>query len=167
CDWSSDVCSSDLFFLRTGKRLPNRVSEIVIRFHRTPHMIFRRDPAGVDPNVLVIRIQPDEGLALTVAAKKPGPAMMLSPVTLDFKYGEVFGEESPEAYERLLLDAINGDATLYARGDWIEQAWRLTEPVLNHWARTPGPLPQYDAGSWGPNEADAFIARDGGKWRRP
>jgi glucose-6-phosphate 1-dehydrogenase len=156
------------FFLRTGKRLPNRVSEIVIRFHRTPHMIFRRDPAGVDPNVLVIRIQPDEGLDLTVAAKKPGPAMMLSPVTLDFKYGEVFGEESPEAYERLLLDAINGDATLYARGDWVEQAWALLDPVLTAWGRTSDPsFPNYEAGAWGPTAADALVARDGGTWRNP
>ena len=139
----------------------------MIRFRRTPHMIFRRGTVPVDPNLLVIRIQPDEGISLIVEAKEPGPELKLSPVTLDFKYHEVFGSEPPEAYERLLLDAINGDATLYSRGDWIEQAWKLTEPVLNHWARTPGPLPQYDAGSWGPPEAEAFIARDGGKWRRP
>jgi glucose-6-phosphate 1-dehydrogenase len=155
------------FYVQTGKRLAKRVSEIVIRFRRTPHMIFRRGTVPVNPNLLVIRIQPDEGISLIVEAKEPGPELKLSPVTLDFKYHEVFGSEPPEAYERLLLDAINGDPTLYSRGDWIEQAWKLTEPVLNHWARTPGPLPQYDAGSWGPNEADAFIAGDGGKWRRP
>jgi glucose-6-phosphate 1-dehydrogenase len=155
------------FYLRTGKRMARRASEIVIRFHRTPHMIFRRGTVSVDPNLLVIRIQPDEGIALIVDAKEPGPELKISPVTLDFKYQEVFGGEPPEAYERLLLDAIHGDATLYARGDWIEQAWRLTQPVLDHWAATPGPLPRYDAGSWGPAEADAFIARDGGKWRKP
>ena len=155
------------FYLQTGKRMATRVSEIVIRFHRTPHMIFRRNPAGVDPNLLVIRIQPDEGISLIVEAKEPGPDNRISPVTLDFKYHEVFGGEPPEAYERLLLDAIHGDATLYARGDWIEQAWKLLQPVLDHWAATPGPLPEYDAGSWGPPEADAFIARDHGKWRRP
>jgi len=155
------------FYLQTGKRMARRVSEIVIRFRRTPHMIFRRGPVSADPNLLVIRIQPDEGISLIVDAKEPGPDLKLSPVTLDFKYHEVFGGEPPEAYERLLLDAIHGDATLYSRGDWIEQAWTLTQPVLDHWAQTPGPLPTYDAGSWGPPEADAFIARDGGRWRRP
>jgi glucose-6-phosphate 1-dehydrogenase len=155
------------FYLQTGKRMAKRVSEIVIRFHRTPHMIFRRGTVSVDPNLLVIRIQPDEGISLIVDAKQPGPDLKISPVTLAFKYHDVFGGEPPEAYERLLLDAIHGDPTLYSRGDWIEQAWQLTQPVLDHWTRTPGPLPQYEAGSWGPAEADAFIARDGGKWRRP
>jgi glucose-6-phosphate 1-dehydrogenase len=155
------------FYLRTGKRLGKRVSEIAIRFRRTPHMIFRRDPAGVEPDLLAIRIQPDEGISLTVVAKEPGPDLKLAPVTLDFKYGEVFGGEPPEAYERLLLDAIHGDATLYARGDWVEQAWTLLEPVLQAWGRTPAALPAYEAGSWGPPEADAFIVRDGGAWRRP
>jgi glucose-6-phosphate 1-dehydrogenase len=155
------------FYLQTGKRLAKRESEIVIRFHRTPHLIFRRGLVSVDPNMLVIRIQPDEGISLIVEAKEPGPDLKISPVTLDFKYHEVFGGEPPEAYERLLLDAIHGDATLYARGDWIEQAWRLTQPILDHWAATPGPLPEYEAGSWGPAEADDFIKRDGGTWRRP
>ena len=147
------------FYLRTGKRLERRVSEIAIRFHRTPHMIFRRSPEGVAPNVLVIRIQPDEGIALTVLAKTPGPDLKLGPVTLDFHYGEVFGGQPPEAYERLLLDAIHGDATLYARGDWVEQAWALLAPVLESWERDPGPLPTYEAGTWGPPQANAFIAR--------
>ena len=155
------------FYLQTGKRMATRVSEIVIRFHRTPHMIFRRGDVSVNPNLLVIRIQPDEGISLIVDAKEPGPDLKISPVKLEFKYHEVFGGEPPEAYERLLLDAIHGDPTLYSRGDWIEQAWRLTQPILDHWAHEPGPLPQYEAGSWGPPEADAFIARDGGKWRRP
>jgi glucose-6-phosphate 1-dehydrogenase len=157
------------FYLQTGKRMAKRVSEIVIRFRRTPHMIFRRGDISADPNLLVIRIQPDEGISLIVEAKQPGPDLKISPVTLNFKYHDVFGGEPPEAYERLLLDAIHGDPTLYSRGDWIEQARRLTQPVLDHWARTrtPGPLPQYEAGSWGPAEADAFIARDGGSWRRP
>jgi glucose-6-phosphate 1-dehydrogenase len=155
------------FYLQTGKRMARRVSEVVIRFHRTPHMIFRRGDINVDPNLLVIRLQPDEGISLIVEAKEPGPDLKISPVTLDFKYHEVFGGEPPEAYERLLLDAIHGDPTLYSRGDWIEQAWRLTQPILDHWATVPGPLPQYEAGSWGPTEADTFIARDGGHWRRP
>jgi glucose-6-phosphate 1-dehydrogenase len=155
------------FYVRTGKRLAKRVSEIAIRFHRTPHMIFRRGPGSVTPNLLVIRIQPDEGIALTVAAKTPGPDLALGPVTLDFRYGEVFGGEPPEAYERLLLDAIHGDGTLYARGDWVEHAWTLLQPVLDAWSRTPAGLPTYEAGSWGPPEAAAFIARDGGHWREP
>jgi glucose-6-phosphate 1-dehydrogenase len=155
------------FYLRTGKRLAKRVSEIAIRFHRTPHLIFRRGQSAVTPNVLVIRIQPDEGIALTVAAKTPGPDLSMSPVTLDFRYGELFGGEPPEAYERLLLDAVHGDGTLYARGDWVEKAWALLQPVLDAWGRTPAGLPTYEAGSWGPPEADAFIARDGGHWREP
>ena len=156
------------FYLRTGKRLAKRVSEIAIRFHETPHMIFRRGPTGVEANTLVIRIQPDEGIALTVAAKTPGPDLRLGPVRLDLRYGEVFGGEPPEAYERLLLDAIHGDATLYARGDWVEKAWQLLGPVLDAWGAVEGPpLSPYEAGSWGPPEADAFIARDGGAWRRP
>jgi glucose-6-phosphate 1-dehydrogenase len=155
------------FYLRTGKRLAKRVSEIVIRFHRTPHMIFRRTETGLVPNRLIIRIQPDEGISLTVVAKEPGPDLKISPVPLDFKYGEVFGAEPPEAYERLLLDAIHGDATLYARGDWVEQAWTLLGPVLDAWSRPTAALPTYEAGSWGPPEADAFIARDGGTWHNP
>jgi len=157
------------FYLRTGKRLAKRVSEIAIRFHRTPHMIFHRDPAGgVDPNELVIRIQPDEGVALTVAAKMPGPDLKLLPVGLDFRYGEVFGAEPPEAYERLLLDAVHGDSTLYARSDWVEQAWSLLGPVLDAWTHDGAAGPYlYEAGTWGPPEADSFIARDGGAWRTP
>ena len=156
------------FYLRTGKRLTRRVSEIAIRFRRTPHMIFRRSPEGVDANELIIRIQPDEGIALTVLAKTPGPDVKLGPVPLDFDYNEVFGGQAPEAYERLLLDAIHGDATLYARGDWVEQAWEILMPVLEAWQHGPAPtFPNYDAGSWGPTEADTFIARDGRTWRQP
>jgi glucose-6-phosphate 1-dehydrogenase len=153
------------FYLRTGKRMAKRESDIAIRFHRTPHLIFRRGDTGLMPNVLLIRIQPDEGISLTVAAKEPGPDLKLGPVTLDFKYNEVFGGEPPEAYERLLLDVIHGDATLYARGDWVERAWELLQPVIDAWSATPAGLPVYEAGSWGPAEADAFIARDGGGWR--
>ena len=153
------------FYLRTGKRMAKRVSEIAIRFHRTPHLIFRRGNTGLLPNVLLIRIQPDEGISLTVAAKEPAPDLKLGPVTLDFKYNEVFGGEPPEAYERLLLDVIHGDATLFARGDWVERAWELLQPIIDAWSATPAALPVYEAGSWGPPEADDFIARDGGAWR--
>jgi glucose-6-phosphate 1-dehydrogenase len=155
------------FVLRTGKRMPKRMSEIAIQFRRTPHMIFRRDPAGVDPNQLVIRIQPDEGIELMVVAKMPGPDLRLGPVTLDFHYGEVFGGQPPEAYERLILDAIHGDATLYARGDWVEHAWEILTPILEAWKDSAMPLASYEAGSWGPAEADALVARDGAMWRSP
>jgi glucose-6-phosphate 1-dehydrogenase len=156
------------FYLRTGKRMAANVSEIAMTFHRTPHMIFRRDPSGVAPNVLVIRIQPDEGIRLTVIAKTPGPDMKLAPVTLDFHYGEVFGGRPPEAYERLLLDAIHGDATLYARGDWVEQAWDILAPVMEGWAAAPPPpFPNSEAGTWGPAEAARLIREPGVTWRTP
>ena len=154
------------FFLRTGKRLPKRASEIVIRFHRTPHMIFRRSPSGVEPNILIIRIQPDEGIGLELTAKTPGPDLKLGVVPMDFRYGEVFGGHSPEAYERLLLDAIHGDATLYARGDWVERAWAILTPVLEAWGARGEPAP-YEAGTWGPTLADEFVRRDGGAWHTP
>ena len=156
------------FYLRTGKRLAATVSEIAITFHRTPHMIFRRDPSGVAPNVLLIRIQPDEGIALTVIAKTPGPDMKLAPVTLDFRYGEVFGGRPPEAYERLLLDVIHGDATLFARGDWVEQAWDILAPIMEAWASTPPPqFPNYEAGTWGPPEGARIITEPSAHWRTP
>jgi glucose-6-phosphate 1-dehydrogenase len=156
------------FYLRTGKRLARRASAIVVQFHRTPHLIFRRSPAGVEPNRLLIRIQPDEGMALTVAAKVPGAELRLGQVRLDFRYGEVFGGEPPEAYERLLLDAIHGDATLYPRGDWVERAWAYLDPVLTAWAADRSSrLPTYEAGSWGPPEAEAFIGRDRFAWLNP
>src|SRR3989442_14427578 len=150
------------FYLRPAKRPAKASTEIAIHFRRTPHMIFHRDPAGVEPNMLLIRIQPDEGLSLTLAAKVPGPDLKLGIVKLDFEYREVFGGQSPEAYERLLLDVIHGDATLFARGDWVEMAWQILGPLLRTSARdTASPLPMYEAGSWGPREADAFISKDG------
>ncbi len=156
------------FYLRTGKRLPKRASEIAIQFWGTPHLLFRRpDPADrPEPNLLVLRIQPDEGIALTFGAKLPGPEINIRPVTMDFRYGASFGGEPPEAYERLLLDAIHGDATLYARGDWVDVAWEILTPVLETWGSGPAPkFPNYEAGTWGPAEADAFIERDGRRWR--
>ena len=156
------------FYLRTGKRLPKRVSEIAIQFRRTPHLIFRRDLSSLKPNVLLLRIQPDEGISLDVEAKVPGPELDLKTITMDVHYGEVFGREAPEAYERLLLDAINGDPTLYSRGDWVEQAWGLLMPVLHAWRDgEPPKFPNYEAGTWGPPEADHFMERDGRKWRKP
>ncbi|MBI3626268.1 MAG: glucose-6-phosphate dehydrogenase [Candidatus Rokubacteria bacterium] len=156
------------FYLRTGKRMPKRASEIAIQFWGTPHLLFRRhDPAErIEPNILVLRIQPDEGIALTFGAKLPGPELNIRPVTMDFRYGASFGGEPPEAYERLLLDAIHGDATLYARADWVDLAWEVLTPVLEAWGAGPAPkFPNYEAGTWGPAEADAFIEDDGRRWR--
>ncbi|MEK7709254.1 MAG: glucose-6-phosphate dehydrogenase, partial [candidate division NC10 bacterium] len=158
------------FYLRTGKRLPKRASEIAIQFWGTPHPLFRRpDPADrLDPNLLVVRIQPDEGIALTFGAKLPGPEINIRQVTMDFRYGASFGGEPPGAYERLLLDAMHGDATLYARSDWVDVAWQVLTPLLEAWEAGPAPkFPNYEAGTWGPAEADAFIERDGRQWHRP
>jgi glucose-6-phosphate 1-dehydrogenase len=157
------------FFLRTGKRLPKRASEIAVQFRRTPHLVFRRNPeAVVEPNWLVLRIQPDEGMALTFGAKLPGSDLRIGPVTMDFDYGQAFGGEPPEAYERLLLDAMKGDATLYARGEWVDVAWEILTPVLETWSTgDPRQFPNYEAGTWGPPDADAMIEGTGRRWRHP
>jgi glucose-6-phosphate 1-dehydrogenase len=157
------------FYLRTGKRLPRRVTEIAIEFKNVPHLMFKSTGImDLAPNVLTMRIQPDEGISLRFAAKVPGPTTDLRTVRMDFQYGAAFGESGPDAYERLLLDAMLGDPTLFARRDEVETAWHLVQPLLDGWAeRTPSSLPQYEAGSWGPEEADQLIARDGRAWRRP
>jgi glucose-6-phosphate 1-dehydrogenase len=156
------------FYLRTGKRLPRRVSEIAVQFRGTPHLVFHRNPeTPVEPNRLVLRIQPDEGISLSLGAKLPGPEMRIQPVEMDFDYEKVFGGEPPEAYERLLLDAMKGDATLYARGEWVDLAWALLGPVLDAWGADAASLHRYEAGSWGPGAADALLQRDGRAWRLP
>jgi glucose-6-phosphate 1-dehydrogenase len=157
------------FYLRTGKRLAKRASEIAVQFKRTPHLVFRRNPEILaEPNLLILRIQPDEGMSLTFGAKLPGPDLRIRPVEMDFDYGRAFGGEPPEAYERLLLDAMKGDATLYARGEWVDLAWELLTPVLDTWAvGDPQMFPNYEAGGWGPAEADSLIERAGRNWRRP
>jgi glucose-6-phosphate 1-dehydrogenase len=155
------------FFLRTGKRFAKRASEIAVQFRTTPHLVFRRNPEILaEPNLLVLRIQPDEGMSLSFGAKLPGPELRIKPVEMDFDYGRAFGGEPPEAYERLLLDAMKGDATLYARGDWVDSAWELLAPVLDAWATgDPGKIPIYEAGTWGPAEADALMEK-GRHWHR-
>ena len=157
------------FYLRAGKRLQKRVTEIAIQFKTPPIALFRR--VGVvrqEPNVLVLRIQPDEGIALKFGAKVPGPVTKVDPVTMDFRYSEFFGASQPEAYERLLMDAIHGDSTLFARRDEVEAAWERVTPVLDVWRDNP-PLdhPNYEAGTWGPDASVALLARDGRRWRRP
>jgi glucose-6-phosphate 1-dehydrogenase len=158
------------FYLRTGKRLAKRASEIAVQFRRTPHLVFRRNPEAIAEaaNRLILRIQPDEGIALQFGAKLPGPEPRIKAVEMDFDYHQAFGSEPPEAYERLLLDVMKGDATLYARGDWVDLAWELLEPVLQAWGSgDPRKFPNYEAGTWGPAEADTLIERDGRAWRRP
>ena len=157
------------FYLRAGKRMPKRVTEIAITFKTPPIALFRK--AGVlrqEANVLILRIQPDEGIALKFSAKEPGPTMKIDPVAMDFKYSEFFGTRAPDAYERLLMDAIHGDSTLFARRDEVEAAWEHCTPVLDTWRDNP-PLdhPNYEAGTWGPEAAVALLARDGRRWRRP
>lgn len=157
------------FYLRAGKRLARRATEIAIQFKRPPLSLLGGDPSREpEPNVLAMHIQPDEGISLQIGSKLPGPRLDIRPVHMDFRYGRSFGRRSPEAYERLLLDSLLGDATLFGREDAVEAAWRFVDPLLG--AQAPAssgaPLPLYAAGSWGPEEASALLARDGRKWRR-
>lgn len=156
------------FYLRTGKRLPRRVTEIAIEFKQVPHLMFQSiGDLDLTPNVITMRIQPDEGIALKFAAKAPGATTQLRPVRMDFLYGSSFGEAGPDAYERLLLDAMLGDPTLFARRDEVETAWTLMQPVLDGWDALPTPVYPYESGSWGPSKAEALMRRDRREWRRP
>lgn len=155
------------FYLRTGKHLPKRVTEIAIQFKRPPLHIFKQlSPTPVAPNLLIINVQPDEGISLRFEAKLPSTRMQLAPVMMNFRYGAVFGGEVPEAYETLLLDALIGDSTLFARHDFVEASWALISPVHDAWrAQQATSIPTYEAGEWGPREAHALIAADGYRWR--
>lgn len=156
------------FYLRSGKRLPKRETEIAIQFTQVPLALFgQRNLAGEAPNVLVIRIQPDEGITLHLGAKAPGNVMQIEPVKMRFSYAEAFDREPPEAYERLLLDCIMGDATLFTRSDEVEEAWRLTNGIIDAWhEQNLENLPVYEAGTQGPHGAEEFIVDDGRKWRK-
>jgi glucose-6-phosphate 1-dehydrogenase len=155
-------------YVRTGKRLPKRVTEVAMEFKRVPHLPFTRDQAeGLEANALVLRIQPDEGITLRFGAKVPGQTFRVRSVSMDFFYGAAFLEETPEAYERLLLDALLGDPTLFIRSDEVAQAWRICDPLLSAWEEEDIPLAHYEAGTWGPREADELLERDGRRWRRP
>jgi glucose-6-phosphate 1-dehydrogenase len=156
------------FYVRVGKRLPKGGTEIAIQFKSAPAVLFGAEATTLGPNVLVIRIQPDEGISLRMQAKIPGAALRIEPVKMDFHYGTSFGKASPEAYERLLLDAMAGDATLFARRDEVEHAWQFIDAIESAWhqSATPPLLYEYPAGSWGPKEADDLLARDGRAWRR-
>jgi glucose-6-phosphate 1-dehydrogenase len=156
------------FYLRTGKRMAKRLTEIVIQFKRPPFKLFRK--AGVESlttNQLVIRIQPDEGISLRFGTKVPGPTMQQAPVEMDFSYADYFGAAPSTGYERLLYDCMIGDQTLFQRADMVEAGWSIIQPVLDVWhALAPRSFPNYAAGSWGPKEADELLARDGHAWRK-
>ena len=155
------------FFVRVGKRLPKSGTEIAIQFRPTPPVLFNRESQLQDANTLVIRIQPDEGISFRMAAKMPGALLQIEPVKMDFHYGTSFGKATPEAYERLLLDAMSGDATLFARRDEVEHAWRFIDGIRAAWDDGAAPrLDFYPAGTWGPQEADELLAQDGATWRR-
>ena len=155
------------FYLRSGKRLPKRVTEIAIQFNAAPLAIFDGDTDSSGPNLLILRIQPEEGISLRFLSKRPGTGMTLRPVSMDFNYGSSFGERSPSAYETLLLDALIGDATLYTRQDMVEASWAAVEPIQNVWRETGHAFPNYAAGTWGPAESDAMLVRRGHRWRKP
>jgi len=155
-------------FIRTGKRLPKRVTEVAMSFEKVPHLPFASAlTRDLDANSLVVRIQPDEGVTVGFGAKVPGSEFRVRTVSMDFAYGAAFIEESPDAYERLLLDAMVGDPTLFIRSDEVEQSWKVVAPVLSAWEAGDVPVSRYEAGSWGPRQADRLIEAGGRRWRRP
>jgi glucose-6-phosphate 1-dehydrogenase len=157
------------FYLRSGKRLARRASEIAITFRKPPHLMFPLGPGQtIEPNVLAIRVQPEEGIALRFEVKVPGVEVKMVSVDMDFSYHEAFGEGSHEAYETLLLDCMLGEATLFTRSDEVEAAWTIVDPIINYWTgKKPEHFPNYAAGSWGPPIADDFLAKLGAAWRKP
>jgi glucose-6-phosphate 1-dehydrogenase len=156
------------FYVRTGKRLPARVTEVLLQFQRPPHLpISAAQVEGQEADALILRIQPDEGITLRFGAKVPGHHFLVRSATMAFSYGATFPEESPEAYERLLLEALVGDPTLFIRSDEVEQCWRIVDPIIAHWANDNTAIPLYEAGSWGPTEAEALPGRDGRSWHVP
>ncbi|HUQ93927.1 MAG TPA: glucose-6-phosphate dehydrogenase [Bryobacteraceae bacterium] len=154
------------FYIRTGKRLPKRVTDIAIHFNAAPLSLFERDN-HVRPNLLIIRIQPEEGISLRFLSKNPGSGMKIRPVSMDFNYGSSFGVRTPTAYETLLVDAMAGDATLYTRQDMVMASWRVVQPILNYWSARKFDFPNYEASTWGPKTSDQMLARRGHVWRVP
>jgi glucose-6-phosphate 1-dehydrogenase len=155
------------FYIRTGKRLAQRVTEVVIQFRRAPFVLFRDTPVeNLGHNLLTMHIQPDEGISLKFGAKIPGPVVDIGAVKMDFHYRDYFGSEPSTGYERLLYDCMIGDATLFQRADMIEAGWNVVQPVLDVWkALPPRNFPNYPAGSWGPKEANDLLNRDARQWR--
>jgi glucose-6-phosphate 1-dehydrogenase len=155
------------FYVRVGKRLPKRETTIAIQFQRAPHPPFAKETAeGMQPNVLVVHVQPDEGVSLAIGAKVPGQGLQIRTVVMDFLYGAAFRTELPEAYERLILDCLLGDATLFTRADEVDAQWQLVDAIVARWKREKPAFPNYAAGTWGPHEADELIRREGREWRR-
>jgi glucose-6-phosphate 1-dehydrogenase len=155
-------------YLRAGKRLPKRVTEVALQFKPVPHLPFRPGQArGLEPNTLLLRIQPDEGIMLRFGAKVPGPRFEVRSVSMEMLYGSAFPEKTADAYERLLLDALLGDQTLFIRSDEVMQGWRIVGPLLEAWENEDVVLSRYPAGTWGPKDADRLIERDGRRWRNP
>jgi len=153
------------FYLRTGKRLPARVSEIVIAFRPIPHSVFDGTAGPIPPNRLVIRLQPDESVKLCLMVKDPGPGgMRLTEQALNMSFAEAFGVRNPDAYERLLMDVVRGNQTLFMRRDEVEAAWRWIDPILEAWSIDADPPRPYTSGTWGPSAAIALIERDGRTW---
>jgi glucose-6-phosphate 1-dehydrogenase len=159
------------FYIRTGKRLPKRITDIAIRFHAAPHALFSSaaGDGGTAPrsNLLILRIQPEEGISLRFSSKQPGGGMKLRPVSMDFSYGSSFGSRTPSAYETLLVDAMVGDPTLYTRQDMVEASWAVVEPIQEAWSSRKHEFPNYPAGTWGPKAADEMLARRAHTWRTP
>ena len=154
------------FYFRGGKRLPKRVTEIAITFKAPPKLFFPKQTSKGEPNVLVIRIQPNEGISLKINCKVPGPSSPIQPVEMDFRYGAFFNRIAPDAYERLICDCIAGDPTLFAREDEVLNSWKFLTPILDHWAHhVPNDFPNYSSGTWGPKTSDAMLARDRRQWR--
>jgi len=155
------------FYLRTGKCLPARCSEVAIQFRQAPVSMFRDTAVErTAPNLLVLHIQPDEGISLTFGAKMPGPTVRMAGVEMDFRYRNYFEAPRAVGYETLLYDCMSGDATLFQRADNVEAGWRVVDPILDHWAsETPVDFPNYAAGSAGPKAADQLLQRDGKRWR--
>jgi glucose-6-phosphate 1-dehydrogenase len=151
------------YYLRTGKRLPSRVTEIAIQFRRAPHLVFRGQ--DLSSNALVLNVQPDEGISISFHAKLPGQEMKLKTVTMDFSYQTAFGGGERSAYATLINDCMRGDATLFDRADGVEAAWALVDPILNYFHSHKPKFPNYAAGTWGPHEADDLLERDGRHWR--
>jgi glucose-6-phosphate 1-dehydrogenase len=146
------------FYLRTGKRLARKVTEIAIALKPVPHLAFSQEGSlGVQPNQLILTVQPNEGVSLSLGAKIPGTRMRIRPVYMEFLYGTSFLSQSPEAYERLITDAMRGDATLFTRNDEVEAQWRICDPIVEAWESSPGPLPQYESGSQGPADAEQLL----------
>jgi glucose-6-phosphate 1-dehydrogenase len=155
------------FYVRAGKRLPRRETTIAIQFTRPPHPPFEETASeALQPNVLVVHVQPDEGVSLEIGAKVPGQGLTLRTVTMDFLYGGAFRSDVPEAYERLILDCLLGDATLFTRADEVDEQWALTDAIQSAWARERPAFPNYNAGTWGPPSSQELLARDGRAWRR-